>query len=41
LRGSIPPDQAFLGGKLPNRGLFRTSFEEALGEIFPLAKLQV
>jgi hypothetical protein len=37
LERTVPPDQAFLGGKLPNRGLFRTSFEEALGEIFPLA----
>ena len=38
---NIPPDQAFLGSsKLPNRALFKTSFEEALGEIFPLALQQ-
>jgi hypothetical protein len=32
----LPPDQAFVGGKLPNRSLFRTAFEEALGEIVPM-----
>jgi hypothetical protein len=40
LERSVPPGEAFLGGKLPNRALFRTSFEEALGEIFPLALQQ-